>query len=174
MRENSFHADRSPALACIVIGGSRSSLAITLTRDAGSLRSHADRFHRSRFQGAVTACCGLGDHTIAGRSNWRFLSASRRLLLGAGRERHPHRNNSEHGNQKQRRDRASHGTPPFTQGMDGITEGAARQCGFILPRTAIGSPPYRRPVASDRSRPRHRLALDWGPATLRRPHDQSQ
>jgi len=29
-------------------------------------------------------------------------------------------------------------------------------------------------VASDRSRPRHRLALDRGPATLRRPHDQSQ
>jgi hypothetical protein len=29
-------------------------------------------------------------------------------------------------------------------------------------------------VAPDRSRPRHRLALDRGPATLRRPHDQSQ
>jgi hypothetical protein len=88
--------------------------------------------------GAVTVCCGLGDHTIAGRSNWRFLSPSRRPLLGAGRESHPHRNNSEHGNQKQRRDRASHGTPPFTQGMDGITEGAARQCGFVLPRAGGG------------------------------------
>ena len=29
-------------------------------------------------------------------------------------------------------------------------------------------------VAPDRSRPRHRLALDRGPATLRRLHDQSQ
>ena len=68
----------------------------------------------------------LGDHTITGRSNWRVLSLSGRLLLGAGPESQPRRYNSEHGNQKQRRDRASHGTPPFTQGMDGTTEGAAR------------------------------------------------
>jgi hypothetical protein len=53
----------------------------------------------------------LGDHSIAGRSNRRFLSPSRRLLLGAGAENCRRRNNSEHGNQKQRRDRASHGPP---------------------------------------------------------------
>jgi hypothetical protein len=61
--------------------------------------------------------CALGDRTITRRSNWRILSLSRRLLLGA--ECQPSRNNSEHGNQKQRRDRASHGTPPSTQRMDG-------------------------------------------------------
>jgi hypothetical protein len=42
-----------------------------------------------------------------------------------GPQSHPRRNNSKHGNQKQRRDRASHGTPPFTQGMNGTTEGVA-------------------------------------------------
>jgi hypothetical protein len=73
----------------------------------------------------------LGDHTITGRRNWRVLSLSGGLLLGAGPENHPRRNNSEHGNQKQRRDRASHGTPPFTQGMDGTTEGAARNHGQV-------------------------------------------
>jgi hypothetical protein len=59
------------------------------------------------------ADASLGDHTITGRRNWRFLLPSRRLLLGAGPENHPRRNNSEHGNQKQRRDRASHATPPL-------------------------------------------------------------
>jgi hypothetical protein len=77
------------------------------------------------------ADASLGDHTITGRSNWRVLSLSGGLLLGAGPESHPRRNNSEHGNQKQRRDRASHGTPPFTQGIDDTTEGAARNHGQV-------------------------------------------
>jgi hypothetical protein len=82
---------------------------------------------------------GLGDHTIAGRSTWCFLSPSRRLLLGVGPESYPRRNNSEHGNQKQRRDRAGYGTPPFTQVMDVTTEGAARQCGRALAKQDFGA-----------------------------------
>jgi hypothetical protein len=77
------------------------------------------------------ADASLGDHTITGRRNWRFLLPGGGLLLGAGPENHPRRNNSEHGNQKQRCDRASHGTPPFTQGMDGTTEGAVRNHGQV-------------------------------------------
>jgi hypothetical protein len=57
-------------------------------------------------RGLSPAEVALGDHTITGRSNWRVLSLSGRLLLGAGPESHPRRNNSEHGNQKQRRDGA--------------------------------------------------------------------
>jgi hypothetical protein len=65
---------------------------------------------------------------IAGRIRWRFLSPGRRLLRGAGLESDSHRNNSDHhGHQKQRRDRASHGMSPFTQGMDDTTEDATRQ-----------------------------------------------
>jgi hypothetical protein len=86
------------------------------------------------------ADASLGDHTITGRRNWRFLLPSRRLLLRAGPENHPRRNNSEHGNQKQLRDRASHGTPPFTQGMDVTTEGAARNHGGIGGVFSQGTP----------------------------------
>jgi hypothetical protein len=129
---------------------------------AGSLRSDADRSHRSRFPersplGATMARLRLGDHTIAGRSNWRFLSPSRRLLLGGGPESHPRRNNSEHGNQKQRRDRASHGTPPFTQGMDVTTERAARKCGRSASRRKPAGESYGVAPLGRRRRTRPRM-----------------
>jgi hypothetical protein len=97
--------------------------------------------------------CGSGDRTIVGWINWRFLSPSRRLFRGAGAENHPRRNNSEHGNQKQRRDRASHATPPFPQDMDVTTEGAARQChrrGSC--RKPAGALPWGTPIGLPRGR----------------------
>jgi hypothetical protein len=96
--------------------------------------AHAAECHRRESREACRPHrgCTLGDHTITGRSKWRVLSLSRRLLLSVGPESQPRRNNSEHGNQKQRRDRASHGTPPSTQRMDGTIEGAARH-GHVRP-----------------------------------------
>jgi hypothetical protein len=94
---------------------------------------------------------------IAGWSNWRFLLPSRRLLLGAGPKNHPGRNNSDNGNQKQRRDRASHGTPPFTQGMNGTTEGAARPRSRSASRRKPTGERYRE--VGDRG-PRQRQRLD--------------
>jgi hypothetical protein len=93
-----------------------------------AVRPHVAERHRRESREACRPRrgCTLGDHTITGRSNWRVPSLSRRLPLGVGPESQPRQNNSEHGNQKQRRDRASHGTPPFTQRMDGTIEDAAR------------------------------------------------
>jgi hypothetical protein len=128
------------------------SLALTWTSFAPTQIGPTARASRSGHRLALRwRGCGLGDYTIAGRSNRRFLSPRRRLLLGAGPENHPRRNNSEPGDQKQRRDRASHGTPPFTQGMDGTTEGAARQCGRSASR--------RKPAGE-----RYREAPPWCPA----------
>jgi len=44
---------------------------------------------------------------------------------------------SEYDHQEQRRDRASRGTPPFTQGVYATTEGPARQCDLRIPRIGI-------------------------------------
>jgi hypothetical protein len=98
------------------------------SRAPHAVRPHVAECHRRESREACRPHrgCTLGDHTITGRSNRRVLSLSRRLLLGVGPESQTRRNNSEHGNQKQRRDRASHGTPPSTQRMDGTIEGAAR------------------------------------------------
>jgi hypothetical protein len=116
----------------------------------------------ARASGAVTAwrydgeAAGLGGHTIAGRSYWRFLSPSRRLLLGAGQESHPRGcNNSEHGEQKQRSNRASHGASPSAQDMDVTIEGAARQCGRSASRSKPTGESYREaPLGAPRPRKR--------------------
>ena len=110
-----------------------SDIASTRSRGTRAVGPHVAECHRGESREACRphGGCALGDHTIAGRSNWRVLSLSRRLLLGAGSESQPRRNNSEHGNQKQRRDRASHGTPPSTLAINVTTEGAARQCGLV-------------------------------------------
>jgi hypothetical protein len=54
---------------------------------------------------------------IEKNGNWvLIMDASKEA---AGPENHPRRSNCEHGNQKQRRDRASPGTPPFLQRIEG-------------------------------------------------------
>jgi hypothetical protein len=58
---------------------------------------------------------GLSDHPIAGGSGRRFMSPRWWSFLASGTECRCHRYYSKHGEQKQRSDRASHGTPPNTQ-----------------------------------------------------------
>jgi hypothetical protein len=107
--------------------GERGSVSAMMPRRAQDGRTIA----RASRSGTLGKAAVLGDHMIAGRSSRRFLSPSRRLLVGAGQESQPGQNNSEHGHQKQRRDRASHGTPPHAERLHGTTEGAARQCDLM-------------------------------------------
>jgi hypothetical protein len=101
--------------------------------------------HRVRVDvgpGAGTArrhggeAAALGDHSIAGWSNRRLLSSSRRLLLGAGAENRRRSGNTEHCNQKhRRRDRAGHDASPFA---DQVSPNAEPANAVARPR--VGSP----------------------------------